>query len=131
MPTSPSQTRSSTTRANAPRIDVVAANAPRTGYTAASPMSLDSPMTHGFKRKADGAENGTGEAAQGSVGPSSAHKRNKSMDIHGITRIGEVRSQVLESGLQNANVHAAFRTAEDASFLRHGQGAKRLGEAIA
>jgi len=78
-------------RADAPRIDAAAANAPRTGDTAAGPMSLESPTAQGFKRTADGSVKGAGQATYSSAGPAAAHKRNKSMDTHAGTRIGEVR----------------------------------------
>ena len=132
MPTSPSEARGVDARANAPRIDTVAANAQRTGDTTApSPMALDSPLAHGFKRTADGSVKGTERPEQKGSAPSAAHKRNKSMDIHSGSRIGEVRGRVLGYILHGANAYAAIRTTQNASQLRHGQGAERLGKAIA
>ncbi|CAI6330790.1 unnamed protein product [Periconia digitata] len=76
------------------RID--AANALRTGDTAASPMSLCSPVTHGFKRSADGSVKGanfeSSTALAGTpVAHPIAHKRSKSMDT---SRIGEISAQL-------------------------------------
>jgi hypothetical protein len=129
MPPSPGQARGSDARA-APRIDTVAANAPRTGDTAACPMPLESPSAQGFKRTADGSLKGEGSAVQTPSGPTptQAHKRNKSMDTH---RIGEVRNFGWGLSLQFANAYAAFRPTEDASIVCHGQGAKWMGKAIA
>ncbi|KAL6708016.1 hypothetical protein ACN47E_003450 [Coniothyrium glycines] len=81
-------------RAHAPHIDTVAANAPRAGDTAASPMSLASPMTQGFKRSADGSVKGIGLGIDTPAKPIAAHKRNKSMDTHSGTRIGELSAQL-------------------------------------
>jgi hypothetical protein len=50
------------------------------------------------------------------------------MDTH---RIGEVRELVPEYIRRSANAYAAFRPTQDASKLRHGQGAEWLGEAVA
>lgn len=127
---SPDQARGPDARANVPRVDIAAANAPRTGDTADSPMSLQSPATQGFKRTADGSLKGE-ESVEHSTAErklAHAHKRNKSMDTH---RIGEVRDLVLGHSLQGANAFAAFRPTQDASILRHGQGAEWMGEAIA
>lgn len=84
-----SQDGAADVQAHAPRIDT-SANPPRTGNTAGSPMSLDSPVNQGFKRSADGfvKVNGLGLGLQSpAAAPMAAHKRNKSMDTH---RIGEV-----------------------------------------
>jgi hypothetical protein len=91
----PTEARGGDARA-APRIDTAAANAPRTGDTAASPMSLTSPATAGFKRTADGSVKGVGLGidSPSAFTPAHAHKRNKSMDTHSGTRIGEVRVMV-------------------------------------
>jgi hypothetical protein len=132
MPAAPGQARAADARADAPRIDTVAANAPRTGDTAAaSPMVLDSPMAHGFKRTADGTVKGTEKVEHYVITPLAAHKRNKSMDAHSVSRIGEVRGRVLGYSLHGANAYAALRTTQNASQLRHGKSAKWVGEAVA
>lgn len=76
------------------RID--AANLPRTGDTAASPMSLCSPATHGFKRTADGSvKSGNAESSVDTAAArAGTHKRSKSMDT---SRIGEVRAEKPET----------------------------------
>jgi hypothetical protein len=94
-------------------------------------MALDSPVAHGFKRTANGDLKGPEGVVKKAHVPLGAHKRNKSMDIHSGSRIGEVCGHMLVSLLQGANAYAAIRTAQDASQLRHGQGAEWLGEAIA
>ncbi|KAH7084214.1 hypothetical protein FB567DRAFT_528597 [Paraphoma chrysanthemicola] len=94
MPPSPNRPRVNDAPAAAPRIDTDAANAPRTGDTAASPMALDSPLAQGFKRTADGTVKGAGVAAHSYHGKMAAHKRNKSMDTHSGTRIGELSAQL-------------------------------------
>jgi hypothetical protein len=123
-PESPKRVR----RLDAPlRVDAVPA--PRTGDTAASPMSLDSPVAQGFKRSADGAVKGSTTTADTSAKPASGHKRPKSMDAG---RIGEVRARhgscVVRVWLTYL---AAIGTAKDAPFVCHGQSAERLGEAVA
>jgi hypothetical protein len=111
MPISPSYARGADARANTPRIDTVAAaNAPRTGDTAASPMALDSPVAHGFKRTAAGDIKGPEGVVKKANVALGAHKRNKSMDIHSGSRIGEVCGRVLVLILQGANAYAAIRT---------------------
>jgi hypothetical protein len=90
MPASPTQAHASDARPNAPRVDAVAANAPQTGDTAASPMPPESPVTQGFKRTADGSVKGFGTPVRSLAGPTAAHKRNKSMDTHSGRAIGEV-----------------------------------------
>lgn len=80
---------------NIPRIDTTAANAPHAGNIAASPMALDSPITQGFKRTADGAVKGIESVDFRAIAPMAAHKRNKSMDVHSSSRIGEVRTVLL------------------------------------
>lgn len=92
MPVSPSRARAVDALVNAPRIDAAAANAPRTGDTTAGPMSLASPMAQGSKRKADGSLKGIPLGIDSPVVRVPAHKRNKSMDTHSVTRIGEVRA---------------------------------------
>jgi len=99
MSTSPQQTVGGDAHANVPRIDTVAANAPRTGDTAASPMALDSPVAHGFKRTADGSLKGTEDIEKKVNRPLAAHKRNKSMDVQSGRRIGEVRGGVSGFGM--------------------------------
>lgn len=91
MSTSPSRPRNADSQARASRIDAAAANATRTGDTAASPMLLGSPVSHGFKRTADGSVKGIGLGIESTAGPATAHKRSKSMDTHAGTRIGEVQ----------------------------------------
>jgi hypothetical protein len=131
MSNSPNHAHASDARANAPRIDTVTANAPPTGDTAASPMPLESPVTQGFKRTADGSLKGLETPVRKAGAPIAAHKRNKSMDTHSGRAIGEVRDLVLGYNLQGANAYAAIRSTQDASVLRHGQGAEWVGEAIA
>lgn len=92
MPTSPSRVYAESVQASAPQIDIAAANAPPSGYTAADPMPLASPITQGFKRKADGSFKANGLGLDSPVARVPAHKRNKSMDTHSGTRIGEVRA---------------------------------------
>lgn len=93
IPASPNRARGQ----DAPlRIDAV--HAPRTGDTAASPMSLESPSTHGFKRSADGAVKGSTVTVDTSVKPAMGHKRPKSMDFGSNTRIGEVRAETWPLG---------------------------------
>ncbi|KAF1836473.1 hypothetical protein BDW02DRAFT_238292 [Decorospora gaudefroyi] len=92
MPDSSVEARGGDTR---PRIDTAAANAPRVrDTTATSPMLLESPATQGFKRTADGSVKGIGLVIESPSGPISAHKRNKSMDTHSGTRIGELSAQL-------------------------------------
>ncbi|KAF2639470.1 hypothetical protein P280DRAFT_37958 [Massarina eburnea CBS 473.64] len=87
----PSPVRARAAQDAAPRID--AANAPRTGDTAASPMSmsLESPMTQGFKRTADGSVKGSGPPIARPVAPPRGHKRTKSTET---SRIGELSAQL-------------------------------------
>jgi hypothetical protein len=101
IPTSPHHARGQ----DAPlRIDAV--NAPRTGDTAASPMSLDSPITQGFKRNADGAVKGSTTMVDK---PAMGHKRPKSMDFSSSTRIGEVRAETWPgSGLHVADIPCSY-----------------------
>ncbi|KAF1976592.1 hypothetical protein BU23DRAFT_578498 [Bimuria novae-zelandiae CBS 107.79] len=84
-PTSPNRSR----RPAALQID--AANAPRTGDTATSPMSLDSPVMQGLKRAADGSPKGTESRNNAPAVPATGHKRNKSMEAGPSGRIGQVR----------------------------------------
>lgn len=125
----PCEARGEGTRVHPPQINADAANASRSGDPAAEATPLELPATQGFKRTADGFLKGDGTAVQATARPmaSLAHKRNKSMDTH---RIGEVRGFVMGSILQGANAYAAIRPAQDASILRHGQGAERMGEAV-
>jgi hypothetical protein len=113
-----------------PRVDTAAAK-PRAGDTAASPKPLESPTTQGAKRTADGSVKTVGVALEtpSTYRPMAAHKRNKSMDTHSGTRIGEVRS-VAQAHVLTADATAAICPAQDASFLRHGQGPERLGETV-
>jgi hypothetical protein len=109
MPTSPRQTHAPDARANTPHIDPAAVNALQNGDTAAaSPMPLDSPVTQGFKRTADGSVKILGTPLRSTGAPIAAHKRNKSMDTHSGRAIGEVRSLVLRLHLQGANAYAAI-----------------------
>ncbi|KAF2127596.1 hypothetical protein P153DRAFT_387338 [Dothidotthia symphoricarpi CBS 119687] len=91
---SSSQSYGANARFNAARIDTVAANAQRTGDTAASPMSICSPAFQGTKRTADGSLKAVGPATVTPAGRVFAHKRNKSMDTHSGTRIGELSAQL-------------------------------------
>ncbi|KAF1361508.1 hypothetical protein EJ07DRAFT_111277, partial [Lizonia empirigonia] len=93
MPASPSRIRGQAARGDAPPIDTAAANAPQSGRTAATPMSMISPTTQSFKRSADGSVKGNGSSA-GLNEQHLAHKRNKSMDTHSSTRIGELSAQL-------------------------------------
>ncbi|KAF1939795.1 hypothetical protein EJ02DRAFT_456563 [Clathrospora elynae] len=77
-----------------PRIDTATANALRTGDTAASPMSLDAPAAQGSKRTANGSVKGAGRGIDSPSAPAIVHKRNKSMDAHSGTRIGELSAQL-------------------------------------
>ncbi|KAK7181814.1 hypothetical protein DPSP01_002405 [Paraphaeosphaeria sporulosa] len=74
------------------RID--AANAPRTGDTAASPMSLDSPAMQGLKRAADGSVKGSEIINESPTAPTMGHKRNKSMEAGSSGRIGQLSAQL-------------------------------------
>ncbi|KAL5402662.1 hypothetical protein PMIN04_012959 [Paraphaeosphaeria minitans] len=74
------------------RID--AANAPRTGDTAASPMSPDSPATQGLKRAADGSVKGSDTTNKSPAAPTKGHKRNKSMEAGSNCRIGQLSAQL-------------------------------------
>lgn len=68
----------------------------QTGDTAASPMSLGSPTTHGFKRNADGSVKGVErvESSEESAAKHArGHKKSKSTDT---SRIGEVRGETNE-----------------------------------
>ena len=85
VPPSPSRSRAPDTL----RID--AANAPRIGDSAASPMSLDFPAMQGLKRAADGSVKGPDTTEEAPVVPSTGHKRNKSMESGSSGRIGQVR----------------------------------------
>ncbi|KAH8723630.1 hypothetical protein GQ44DRAFT_709819 [Phaeosphaeriaceae sp. PMI808] len=94
IPTSPVHARGSSVRPTA-AIDIVAANASQLGDTAASPRPLESPVTQGFKRSADGSVKGVEPAGKNPRAPSAAaHKRNKSMDTHSGGRIGELSAQL-------------------------------------
>lgn len=130
MPASPSRIRGHAARGDAPPIDTAAANAPQSRRTTATPMSMISPTTQGFKRSADGSLKGNGS----SIGLNEqhlAHKRNRSMDTLSSTRIGEVRHRLPRPDLYVANAYVAIRTTEDPSLVCHGQSTKRLGEAVA
>lgn len=88
IPPSPTQARGQDAHPVPPRIDTT--NAPRAGDTTASPMSLDSPVTHGSKRTADGTIKGAGLSVDAPVAATSGHKRNKSTESGSNPRIGEV-----------------------------------------
>lgn len=112
VPASPSRTHSHVATVDAPRIDAAAANASQPGHTAATPMSQTSPTTQGFKRSADGSVKGDSS----STSPTQrafAHKRNKSMDTHSNTRIGEVRdsrSRYMHIRLIDVQLSAQLKT---------------------
>lgn len=128
IPPSPSRVRGQ----DAPlRID--AACVPQVGDTAASPMSVDSPIAHGFKRTADGSVKVLGLKVDSSVGPTMGHKRNKSMESNSNTRIGEVRPTMerLDKDSLWLTRSTAFRTAKDSPFVRNGQGSEWVGAAVA
>ncbi|KAL1795632.1 hypothetical protein ACET3X_005856 [Alternaria dauci] len=78
----------------APRIDTAAANALQNGDTTASPMPPESPATQGAKRTVDGSLKSAGLVPEPSSVRTYAHKRNKSMDTHSGTRIGELSAQL-------------------------------------
>ncbi|KAF2870721.1 hypothetical protein BDV95DRAFT_574440 [Massariosphaeria phaeospora] len=90
LPTTPAHGRN--VQPSAHPIDT--ANTMRTGDTAASPMSLDSPVSQGFKRTADGAVKGAALATESTGVPTMGHKRNKSMDSNAASRIGELSAQL-------------------------------------
>ncbi|KAI8941537.1 hypothetical protein NX059_002753 [Plenodomus lindquistii] len=96
MPNSPNQAHAGDAQQHAPSIDIAAANAPRTGDTAATPMPpLASPISQGFKRKADEPLKGAGMGSDAPIARVLSHKRNKSMDVHsGSSRIGELSAQL-------------------------------------
>ncbi|KAF3041930.1 hypothetical protein E8E12_007778 [Didymella heteroderae] len=93
MQASPIRDHSHVATLDAPQIDAAAANAPQTGHTTATPMSQSFPTTQGFKRSADGSVKGDGSSASPTE-RTFAHKRNKSMDTHSSTRIGELSAQL-------------------------------------
>jgi len=119
-------------RARDASLQIDAANPQRTGDTAASPMSVESPVAQGFKRSADGAVKGSTMTVNTSIKPGMGHKRPKSMDFGSSSRIGEVRTETYDPD----NFHlwliiaVAFCTTQNTSFLRHGQGAERLGKTV-
>ncbi|CAN9378711.1 unnamed protein product [Alternaria alternata] len=78
----------------APRIDTAAANALQNGGTAASSMTPESPATQGSKRTVDGSLKSAGPVPEAPSVRTYAHKRNKSMDTHSGTRIGELSAQL-------------------------------------
>lgn len=116
-------------RGDVPLIDTAAANAPQYSHTTTTPMPLISPTTQGFKRSADGSVKGSGSATS-PIERVFAHKRNKSMDTHSSSRIGEVCDRILRH-LYTANAYAAIRTTEDPSFVCYDQSTKWMGEAVA
>lgn len=127
MPRPPRPIYSHVAKIAASQIDTAAANAPQTGHTTAAPMSPASPITQGFKRSADGSVKGS------STSPTErtfAHKRNKSMDTHSSTRIGEVCESRPGHDSYAANMNAAICPAQNPSLVCNGQGAEWLGEAI-
>lgn len=115
---------------DAHRIDIPAANAPQTGHTTASSVPPVSPTSQGFKRGADGLVKGD-MTATSLKERTFAHKRTKSMDTHSSTRIGEVCSDRSRHILWLANAYTAFRTTQDSSLVRHGEGTEWLGETVA
>lgn len=130
VPASPSRIHGQVARPDAPRVDTAAANAPQTGRTTATSMSLTSPTTQGFKRSADGSVKSDGV----STSPTErifTHKRNKSTDTHSSARIGEVRDSRPKYDPYAANLYAAIRSAQNAPLVCDGQGAEWLGEAVA
>ncbi|KAL6160690.1 hypothetical protein ACJQWK_11898 [Exserohilum turcicum] len=80
----------------APRLDTAAAKAPPASDTAVSPKHQESSATHGSKRSADGSLKSAGAPlpTPSTYRPMAAHKRNKSMDTHSVTRIGELSAQL-------------------------------------
>ncbi|KAH7128691.1 hypothetical protein B0J11DRAFT_276615 [Dendryphion nanum] len=93
VPPSPTQSRSQNVQTPAPRINTT--NALRTGDTAASPMSLDSPsITQGSKRTASGVIKSavTGATMERISTPPVGHKRSKSTGSN--TKIGELSAQL-------------------------------------
>ncbi|KAJ4988440.1 hypothetical protein SVAN01_06057 [Stagonosporopsis vannaccii] len=92
MPTSPSR-GGHVVEDHVSQIDTTAANASQLGHTTATPVSLASPTVQGFKRSADGSMKGI-ESRTSPKERAFAHKRNKSMDTHSSTRIGELSAQL-------------------------------------
>jgi hypothetical protein len=129
MPASSSRAHSHVATVDTPKIDAAAANAPQTGHTTAIPMPLASPTTQGFKRSADGSVKGD-DSSTSPARRTFAHKRNKSMDTHSGTRIGEVRESRPTHRPYSANLYAAIRPAQNASLVCNGQGAEWVGEAV-
>ncbi|KAH6629511.1 hypothetical protein C7974DRAFT_394643 [Boeremia exigua] len=93
IPTSPSRAYSYAISGDVTQMHAAAANALRTGHTAAAPVSRVSPTTQGSKRSADGSVKDH-ELNISSKERVFAHKRNKSMDVHSSTRIGELSAQL-------------------------------------
>ncbi|ORY10026.1 hypothetical protein BCR34DRAFT_602362 [Clohesyomyces aquaticus] len=95
MPPSPPQARGqNAARSHAQPIE--AGNAPRTGNTAASPMSADFPvLAQASKRTASGTVKNTALAADGAAAAASAgHRRNISVESNSNTRIGELSARL-------------------------------------
>lgn len=110
---SPAQFRSQNVHPAPSRIDTT--SAPRTGDTAASPMSLDSPvLAQGSKRTASGAVKGLGLSLDGATtataATTNAHKRTKSTDTGANPRIGEVciRQRRVRDFLVRANASCSY-----------------------
>ncbi|KAF2122343.1 hypothetical protein BDV96DRAFT_142592 [Lophiotrema nucula] len=93
-PPSPTQARAHNAQPHAPRIDTT--SAPRTGDTAGSPMSLDSPgLVPGSKRTASGTVKNAVQSVNVSAAPvGAAHKRTKSTESGANPRIGELSAQL-------------------------------------
>lgn len=90
---SPPDARPGFAQPEPPRLDA-APDAPPTGDTAAGSNPLASPVTQGSKRKADEPLMVPTAAMDTPVARVFAHKRNKSMDVHSGSRIGELSAQL-------------------------------------
>lgn len=71
-----------------------ATNAPRTGDTAAGPMSSNPPAMQGLKRAADGSPKGFDRPSNSTVAPVVGHKRTKSVEAGSNGRIGQLSAQL-------------------------------------
>ncbi|KAF2659577.1 hypothetical protein K491DRAFT_689191 [Lophiostoma macrostomum CBS 122681] len=93
VPPSPSQLRGQNRHPAPPPIDT--SKPLRTGDTAASPMSLDSPaFVQGAKRTASGMVKNAGLTVDSPTAPTAGHKRTKSTESGSNTRIGELSAKL-------------------------------------
>ncbi|KAF2193303.1 hypothetical protein K469DRAFT_693324 [Zopfia rhizophila CBS 207.26] len=92
MPPSPTVARGQHPQATTTRIDT---NAPRTGDTAASPMSVEFPvLTQGSKRTASGTMKNAGLPVDSSVAAVSGHRRNISVESNSNPRTKELSARL-------------------------------------